>query len=85
MTCVCPPSMYWPRKEMKARKNVRKRVQRTQLQPLRRIQNKNKKHPKQQQMYKMTDTKIFGKKNYREHFHKKFSPKMEKEKKTKLV
>ena len=60
MTCVRPPSMYWPRKEMKARNNMWKRVQRTQLQLLRRIQNK--KTSKAQQMNKMTDTKIFGKK-----------------------
>ena len=79
MICVRPPLMYWPRREMKARNNMRKRVQRTQLQILRRIQNK--KTSKAQQMYKMTDTKIFGKKNFREHFQNKFSPKMEKEKK----
>ena len=39
MICVRPPLMYWPRREMKARNNMRKRVQRTQLQILRRIQN----------------------------------------------
>ena len=81
MTCVRPPSMYWPRKEMKARNNMRKHVQRTQLQILQRIQNK--KTSKAQQMYKMRDANIFGKKNFREHFQKKCSPKMEKEKKKK--
>ena len=40
MNYVRPPSMYRPRKEMKARNNMRKCVQRTQLQILRRIQNK---------------------------------------------
>ena len=60
MTCVHPPSMYWPRKEMKARNNMRKCVQRTQLQILRRIQNKKK--SKAQQMYKMMETKYLEKK-----------------------
>ena len=73
MTCVRPPSMYWPRKEMKARNNMRKCVQRTQPQILRRIQNKKK--SKAQQIYK-----IPGKKKFQRTIPKKnFSPKMEKE------
>ena len=39
MMCIRPPLMYWPRREMKAGNNMQKRVQRTQLQILRRIQN----------------------------------------------
>ena len=68
MTCVPPPSMFWPRKEMKARNNMQKRVQRTQLQNLQRIQKKKK--SKAQQMYKMTDTTIPGKQNFKEQFKK---------------
>ena len=60
MNYVRPPSMYRPRKEMKARNNMRKCVQRTQLQILRKIQNK--KQSKAQQVYKMTDTKFLEKK-----------------------
>ena len=70
MNYVRPPSMYRPRKEMKARNNMRKCVQRTQLQILRRIQNKKK--SKAQQMYKMTDTKFLEKKISENNSKKKF-------------
>ena len=83
MNCVRPPSMYRPRKEMKARNNMRKCVQRTQLQILRRIQNKKK--SKAQQMYKMTDTNIPAKKNFREQFQKKISLQRWKKKTTKIA
>ena len=83
MNYVRLPSMYRPRKEMKARNNMRKCVQRTQLQILRRIQNKKK--SKAQQMYKMTDTQIPGKKKFQRTIQKKFLSKDGKRKKNKIA
>ena len=65
-----PPSIYWPRQEMKARNNMRKCVQRTQLQILRRIQNKKIQSTANVQN---DGHKIPGKKNFREQFQKKIS------------
>ena len=72
MNYVRPPSMYRPRKEMKARNNMRKCVHRTQPQILRIIQNK-----KIQSTANVPNDghKIHGKKMFREQFQKKFLPK----------
>ena len=59
MICVRPSLMYWPRREMKARNNMRKRVQRTQSQILRRIQKNQT--SKAQQMYKNDRHNTFNK------------------------
>ena len=69
MNYVRPPSMYRPRKEMKARNNMRKCVQRTQLQILRRIQNKKIQSTANVQN---DGHKIPEKKTFREQFQKKF-------------
>ena len=81
MICVFPPLMYWPRREMKARNNMQKRVQRTQFQILQRIHtNKNIQSPANVQN---DGPKNFGKKISENTFKKKISLKMEKEKKKK--
>ena len=83
MICVRPPLMYWPRREMKALNNLRKRVQRTQLQILRRIQNnKNIQSSANVQNY---GHKNFGERNFREHFQKIISLKMEKQKNSGII
>ena len=70
MNYVRPPSMYRPRKEMKARNNMRKCVQRTQPQFLRRIQNKKQKIQCTANVQN-DGHKIPGKKIFREQFQKK--------------
>ena len=72
MNYVRPPSMYRPRKEMKARNNMRKCVQRTQPQILRRIQNKKQKIQSTANVQN-DGHKIPGKKIFREQFQKKIS------------
>ena len=79
MICVRPPLMYWPRREMKARNNMRKRVQRTQLQILRRIQN-NKNIQSTANVQNDGHKNIWEKK-FQRTLSKKISLKMEKEKK----
>ena len=69
MICVRPPLMYWPRREMKAHNNMRKRVQRTQLKILRRIQNN--KNIQSTADVQNDGHKNFGKKKFREHLQKK--------------
>ena len=78
MNYVRPPSMYRPRKEMKARNNMRKCVERTQPQILRRIQNKKQKIQSTATVQN-DGHKISGKKISDNNSKKNFSPKMEKE------
>ena len=80
MTCVRPPSMYRPRKRNESTQQWAEMCLKNTITNCAKNSKQTKKTSKAQQLYKMTDTKIPGKQNFKEQFQKKFSPKMEKEK-----